>query len=118
MVVNSIPAPGMSWRDKVLGRGTLDLAVMRNLSFLDGDVMRSTINRFSALNFSERVHQILVKDIATTVVVKFGYMQNLFPGVGSATNIVVGSDLMVRASSMNDKVAKPTEAFGPWMLVE
>ncbi|MBA0787625.1 hypothetical protein Gotri_026370 [Gossypium trilobum] len=118
---------------------------MRTLSFLDGDVMRSTINRVSAINFSERVHQILVKDMATTVVeiegligkvtkldfqidkgssgkfarmVVFGYLQNLFPGVGSATNIVVGSDSTVGASSMNDKVAKLTEAFRPWMLVK
>ncbi|MBA0798094.1 hypothetical protein Gohar_008724 [Gossypium harknessii] len=107
--------------------------------------MRSTINRVSAINFSERVHQILVKDMATTVVFhlmdvenryflvkfhsreayekvftqglwivlgQFGYLQNLFPSVGSATNIVVGSDSTVGASSMNDKVAKPTEAFG------
>ncbi|MBA0648149.1 hypothetical protein Goklo_015923 [Gossypium klotzschianum] len=147
---------------------------MKTLSFLDGDVMRSTINRVSAINFSQRVHQILVKDMVTTVVFhlmdvenryflvkfhsreayekeiegligkvtkldfqmdkgssgkfarmvvyidleKFGYLQNLFPSVGSATNIVVGLDLMVGTSSINDKVAKPTEAFGPWMLVE
>ncbi|MBA0681930.1 hypothetical protein Goari_023697 [Gossypium aridum] len=80
MVVNSIPAPGMSWRDKVLGRGTFG-------SSCDEDF-------------------------------EFGYLQNLFPGVGSATNTMVGSDSTVGASSMNNKVEKPTEAFGPWTLVE
>ncbi|MBA0738281.1 hypothetical protein Gogos_011664 [Gossypium gossypioides] len=116
MVVNSISAPGMYWRDKVLGIGTFGSSCDEDFEFLDGDVMRSTINGVPAINFSKRVHQILVRDMATTVVVN--YLQNLCPGVGLATNIMVGSDSTMGTSSMNDKMAKPTEAFGTLMLVE
>ncbi|KAH1057377.1 hypothetical protein J1N35_035442 [Gossypium stocksii] len=35
-----------------------------------GDVMRSNVNGILAINFSERVQQILVKDMVTIVVVE------------------------------------------------
>ncbi|KAK5839836.1 hypothetical protein PVK06_008679 [Gossypium arboreum] len=66
--MDSISALGMSWRDRILGRGTFGSGYDEDFEFLDGDVMRSTINGVHVVNFSERVHQILVRDMATTVV--------------------------------------------------
>ncbi|MBA0730341.1 hypothetical protein Golax_025577 [Gossypium laxum] len=71
MVVDSTPAPGVSWRDKVLGRGVFGSGCDEEFEFLEGDVMRSNVNGILTINFSERVQQILVKDMVTTVVVKF-----------------------------------------------
>ncbi|MBA0810241.1 hypothetical protein Gohar_002249 [Gossypium harknessii] len=68
MVVDSTPAPGVSWRDKVLGRGVFGSGYDEEFEFLEGDVMRSNVNGILTINFSERVQQILVKDMVTTVV--------------------------------------------------
>ncbi|PPS10317.1 hypothetical protein GOBAR_AA10325 [Gossypium barbadense] len=186
MVMDSISALGMSWRDRILGRGTFGSGYDEDFEFLDGDVMRSTINGVHVVNFSERVHQILVRDNGdnsngkaypnnTSVwvrlldlpgflykhhilveiggligkVTKLDFQMNKlssgkfdlmvvyidfekplvsqilvwplakpFPWCWLATDVVVSSDSMVGASSMNEKVVEPTKAFGSWMLFE
>ncbi|PPS11866.1 hypothetical protein GOBAR_AA08771 [Gossypium barbadense] len=69
MVVDRVPAVPASWRDKVLGKGSVDwekesdLVVLEeneDLEFLEGDVLKSTIDGISSVNFSDRIQQMLV----------------------------------------------------------
>ncbi|MBA0646548.1 hypothetical protein Goklo_014504 [Gossypium klotzschianum] len=68
----------VSWRDKVLGIGSgyseKELGVMgsedKDLDFLEGDVMKSTVNGILSINFSNRIKQILVKEMELTLVIK------------------------------------------------
>ncbi|MBA0867863.1 hypothetical protein Goshw_005220, partial [Gossypium schwendimanii] len=61
--------PEISWRDKVLGREVPGYG-REDLELLDGDVTRCTVNGIPVISFSERVQQILFREMATTVVVK------------------------------------------------
>ncbi|MBA0829566.1 hypothetical protein Goarm_014163 [Gossypium armourianum] len=70
MVVDSILMPEISWRDKVLGRGPPNSGRDEDFELLDGDVVRTMVNGILAISFSERVQQILIRDLVTTVVVK------------------------------------------------
>ncbi|MBA0701328.1 hypothetical protein Goari_020654, partial [Gossypium aridum] len=38
IVVDSTPAPGVSWRDKVLGQGVFGFGCDEEFEFLEGDV--------------------------------------------------------------------------------
>lgn len=70
MVVDSILMPEISWRDKVLGQGPPNSGRDEDFELLDGDVVRTMVNGIRAISFSERVQQILIRDLVTTVVVK------------------------------------------------
>ncbi|MBA0750621.1 hypothetical protein Gogos_002027, partial [Gossypium gossypioides] len=48
----------------------LSVAIDEDMDFEEGDILRSTINGIPAIEFSDRVKKILVKDMETTVVVK------------------------------------------------
>ncbi|KAG8503318.1 hypothetical protein CXB51_001363 [Gossypium anomalum] len=48
MVVDSFPAPEISWRDKVLDRRVPDSGREKDFKLFDGDVTRSTVNGFKA----------------------------------------------------------------------
>ncbi|MBA0592718.1 hypothetical protein Gorai_009693 [Gossypium raimondii] len=60
----------VSWRDKVLGRGHSDSVYEEDLDFMEGDITRTTVNGMHAIDFSERIQHILVRDMAIAVVVK------------------------------------------------
>lgn len=70
MVVDSTPTLRMSWREKVLGQGISGSGWEKDLEFLGGDITRTIVNGIPTINFSERVQQILVRDMASTVLVK------------------------------------------------
>ncbi|KAK5840299.1 hypothetical protein PVK06_009193 [Gossypium arboreum] len=79
MVVDMAPVSGVSWKDKLLGRestGSLASPTISinsldvDLKFEYGDILRSTLNKILAINFSERFKRILVKDMETTIIVK------------------------------------------------
>lgn len=55
MAVDSTPVPKMSWRDKMLGRGAFGSSYDEDFEFIEGDVVRSTVNGISAISFSKRV---------------------------------------------------------------
>ncbi|MBA0696253.1 hypothetical protein Goari_002825, partial [Gossypium aridum] len=72
--------------DKVLRKGNVDgekvssLVVVEDnedLEFLEGDVIKSTINGISLINFSDHIQYILVKDMELTVMVKFYHTAQL-----------------------------------------
>lgn len=60
----------LSWKDKVVGSRSFDFGCDEDLEFLDGDIMKSTVNGYLRLAFSERIQKLLVLDMATTLVVK------------------------------------------------
>ncbi|KAK5819587.1 hypothetical protein PVK06_024600 [Gossypium arboreum] len=57
-------------------------------SLIEGDVKKSVVNGIPSIDFSERVHQLLVKEMSTSVVLKLlgrniGFMalQNILYGI-------------------------------------
>ncbi|PPE01769.1 hypothetical protein GOBAR_DD01208 [Gossypium barbadense] len=70
MAVDSTPMPLESWKDKWLRRGNHGSTGEEDLELLEGDVTKTTINGVPTTNFSKRTQQILIRDMATTVVVK------------------------------------------------
>ncbi|KAK5835657.1 hypothetical protein PVK06_011351 [Gossypium arboreum] len=73
MLVDSSPANGVSWKDKLLHEATsntFDGDANLDLEFVDGDIRRSNLNGIPAIDFSERINKILIKGMELTVVVK------------------------------------------------
>ncbi|KAH1091033.1 hypothetical protein J1N35_018290 [Gossypium stocksii] len=73
MMVDSPSVREVSWKEKLLRRNgseSCDVFSDRDLVIEDGDILRSSINRIPAIDFSDRLRNILVRDIETTVVVK------------------------------------------------
>lgn len=73
MVVDTTPVKEVSWKEMLLGRNGFesgDGASDGDLIIEDSDILRSSINGIPAINFSERLKNILIRDMETTVVVK------------------------------------------------
>ncbi|PPR97085.1 hypothetical protein GOBAR_AA23581 [Gossypium barbadense] len=80
MLVESGPSPKLSWKDKLLedsSRTSVKLALDisgagadEDLEFLEGNIHRSIVNGIPGINFSERIQQILFKEMELTVVLK------------------------------------------------
>ncbi|KAH1106426.1 hypothetical protein J1N35_010194 [Gossypium stocksii] len=78
MALDRVLDLNVSWRDKVLGIGSgysvKEVGVMgsedKDLDFLEGDVMKSTANGILSFKFSNRIKQILVKEMELTLVIK------------------------------------------------
>ncbi|MBA0766953.1 hypothetical protein Gotri_015936 [Gossypium trilobum] len=69
----------VSWKDKLLGNGisnpkTSSISIVNgnedDLILLEGDVRKSTLNGIPTIELSEMLQQLLVMDMATTMVVK------------------------------------------------
>ncbi|KAL1111728.1 hypothetical protein V6Z11_D02G080200 [Gossypium hirsutum] len=76
MVVDLSPKVGVSWKDKLL-RGKADgpslnfgIINEEDLVFVEGDILRSTVNGIPTINFSDQIKDWLVKDMETNIVVK------------------------------------------------
>ncbi|PPD93498.1 hypothetical protein GOBAR_DD09564 [Gossypium barbadense] len=77
MVVDSTPTPTLSRNDLVLGKSSLELNevsgdhfVDGGFSLIEGDVKKSVANGIPFIDFSDREHQLLVKEMSTSVVLK------------------------------------------------
>lgn len=81
MAVDSAPSSSMimSWKDKLLGSGSIganqgiagfDEGSDGDFILLEDNVIRSTINGIPRIEFSDRVKQILYKEMELTVVLK------------------------------------------------
>ncbi|KAA3488313.1 reverse transcriptase [Gossypium australe] len=80
VVVKNASNPKISWKDKLLGTNSVSLEnegsfslsdeSVEDLEFLEGDIRISTINGTPAIDFSERIQQILFKEMESTVVIK------------------------------------------------
>ncbi|KAK5841955.1 hypothetical protein PVK06_004281 [Gossypium arboreum] len=80
MLVETRASSSISWEDKLLGTNPGDLnkvgvvfsgfSVDVDLEILEGDIHRSMVNGIHAIDFSERIQQILYKEMEQTVVIK------------------------------------------------
>ncbi|KAA3485757.1 reverse transcriptase [Gossypium australe] len=80
MMLESETSPKISWKDKLLGTtpGFLDKErsdspggeSVDDLEFLEGDFRTSVVNGTPAIDFSERIQQILFKEMDSTVIIK------------------------------------------------
>ncbi|PPD71147.1 hypothetical protein GOBAR_DD31975 [Gossypium barbadense] len=146
MAVDQVLDLNVSWRDKVLGIGSgyseKELGVMgsedKDLDFLEGDVMKSTLNGILSINFSNRIKQILVKEMELTLGSKTESkhnQQNKRETQKCFTNPYPRSALHVRDMGMPKREERGSskiplgagattmevseeEVFGPWMQVE
>ncbi|KAA3472094.1 leucine-rich repeat receptor-like protein kinase PEPR2 [Gossypium australe] len=76
MLIESQSNPVISWKDKLLGGKPALSDVEEQTSddeefeFLEGDIHRFVVNSVPAIDFSERIQQILYKEMELTVVLK------------------------------------------------
>ncbi|PPD86803.1 hypothetical protein GOBAR_DD16253 [Gossypium barbadense] len=68
MVVDLTLAPTLSWKDLVLGKGPIKSKGVSEVGFTNGKF--SLLEGIPAIEFSDRVHKLLVKDMSTSVVLK------------------------------------------------
>ncbi|PPD96613.1 hypothetical protein GOBAR_DD06369 [Gossypium barbadense] len=89
MLVESGPSPILSWKDKLLGNKSgasnklgLDnsgAGADEDLEFLEGDIHRSIVNGIPAIDFSERIRQILFKEMEHTYLTVQPWTKELNP---------------------------------------
>ncbi|PPD92053.1 hypothetical protein GOBAR_DD11006 [Gossypium barbadense] len=124
MVVDSVPVPRTSWKDKLLeGRAvgsfaspmTLEGCTDEEFDSEDGDISRSTVNEIPTIDFSEQIQKLLVKDMDSTVMVKLLGCNIGLPGLlykrrvlGEIINFVgkVAKLDIKTESGVRDRVAK------------
>ncbi|MBA0648594.1 hypothetical protein Goklo_016290 [Gossypium klotzschianum] len=79
MVADLEPTPTLSWKDKLLGEGLVGLGMRESIAkaetdeefvLLEGNMVKSTINGIPTINFSDRIKDILFKEMEKTVVLK------------------------------------------------
>ncbi|PPD68467.1 hypothetical protein GOBAR_DD34656 [Gossypium barbadense] len=78
IVVDLDPTLTMTWKGKLLGGSStkggvieiLELDRESDLEFVERDIKKLDINGIPSIDFSEKVNQLLVKDMALTVVIK------------------------------------------------
>ncbi|KAA3453419.1 reverse transcriptase [Gossypium australe] len=136
MSVEPAPSPKISWKDKLLGtnpntsRGEeLNPCGGTNeddIEFLEGDIQRSVVNGIPAIDFSERIQQILFKEMELTVVVKllgrnigYGALSNRINGLWSPSKPFHLMDIengyyLAKFHSIDDYSKVLTQ--GPWMV--
>ncbi|MBA0765110.1 hypothetical protein Gotri_014364 [Gossypium trilobum] len=74
MVVDTMTTPTLSWKDLVLGNKSDGQKVVdeinpldKDFALQDGDVNKSIVNGIPSISFLERIHQLLVEEMATSV---------------------------------------------------
>ncbi|MBA0573416.1 hypothetical protein Golob_000692 [Gossypium lobatum] len=134
MAVDSTQAPVASWKYKLLGRGSSVSVCEEELEFLEGDIIRTTANGVPAINFSERIQQILIRDMATTVVEqhveyeslpticyscgRYGHVRDLCPYNEATTDGDLVKDATKTDLPRKEKPVELLKPFGPWVLIE
>ncbi|MBA0740656.1 hypothetical protein Gogos_013848 [Gossypium gossypioides] len=77
MVVDPVLVPSLSWKDILVGKETLDQNnkndgqhFVDSFSLTEQDVKKSLVDGVPSIDFSERVYQLLEKEMSTSVVLK------------------------------------------------
>ncbi|MBA0856906.1 hypothetical protein Goshw_004706 [Gossypium schwendimanii] len=117
MVVDSILMPEISWRDKVLGRGPPNSGRDEDLELLDRDVRKPLVSQILVNGAVQRVEFELLQFICFSCK-RFGHSKEMCSGVGTSKDVVVGKSLTTKDLLEVDKVVRPLDLFGPWMIVE
>ncbi|MBA0746793.1 hypothetical protein Gogos_009281 [Gossypium gossypioides] len=131
MVVDSPPVQEASWRDKVLGIGTDDSRGEEGFEFLEGDLVKSSVNGILTIVFligSNRFYMMVW--IRLPGLLGFLYKRKILEEIGG----VIGTNEFkmekektkepspelgkaVESSELG-KAVESSESFGHWMLVE
>lgn len=78
-LVDQTTIPSVSWKDLLVGNSNPDsrrpvapfgVDADEDLDMLEGDIKKLFVNGIFFFEFSERIQQILIKDMGTTVVLK------------------------------------------------
>ncbi|MBA0570163.1 hypothetical protein Golob_003847 [Gossypium lobatum] len=84
MVDGLSQTPKLSWKEMLLGEGSHDQRGGKSIDIsnedkefdlLDGDIEKSTVDGISSIDFLDRVNKILIKHMATSVVLKLSHVQ-------------------------------------------
>lgn len=74
LLVDPSPITATSWKDKLLGRSSSSSIEESedddDLELREGNIQISIVNGIPSIVFSERLHQILIKDMENTVILK------------------------------------------------
>ncbi|KAG8486302.1 hypothetical protein CXB51_019644 [Gossypium anomalum] len=136
MMVESELSPKISWKDKLLGinPGAIDKEELGShsadadddLEFIEGDIYRSIVNGIPAIDFLERIQQILFKEMELTVVVEllgrnigFGALNNRISSLWKPSKPFHLRDIengyyLAKFQSSDDYTKVLTQ--GPWLI--
>ncbi|PPR98740.1 hypothetical protein GOBAR_AA21936 [Gossypium barbadense] len=135
-MVESGPSPILSWKDKLMGNKSrasdklgLDnsgAGVDEDLEFLEGDIHISIINGIPAIDFSERIQQILFKEMEHTVVLKllgrnigYGALNNRISSLWNPSKpfhiMDIENEYFLAKFQSTDNYAKVLSQ-GPWLI--
>ncbi|MBA0575982.1 hypothetical protein Golob_006873, partial [Gossypium lobatum] len=137
MVMDLVPSPSkiMSWKDNLLGasssgvvQGPTDFDGMCDGDFilLDDDVIRSTVNGISTIDFSDLVKQILYKEMDIIIVLKllgrnisyyvlFNWISSLWKPIQPFQLMDIGNGYYLEKFQNTDDYGKVLTQ-GPWLL--
>lgn len=66
--------PTISWKDKLVGKPPnvvgSGLEEKKDFELLEGDIQKYVVNGTPSIEFSEMIHQIFIKDMENTMVLK------------------------------------------------
>ncbi|MBA0596477.1 hypothetical protein Gorai_013295 [Gossypium raimondii] len=91
-LANQITKKTVSYKDRLVGKGqsgskkTTEFLVSEgddDFEFCEGDIRKSTINGIPAIKFSERIHQFLIRDMSTMLVLKLLGRNIAFRGIST-----------------------------------
>ncbi|MBA0878443.1 hypothetical protein Goshw_004206, partial [Gossypium schwendimanii] len=133
MLVDLTVEQTTSWKDKLVGHSSNVAGngseEKENFDLMDGGIQKSIVNDIPSIEFSDRIHQILIRDMDNIVILKllghnigYGHMKEACIFRVSESNSRKESPSSKTLSEnqsmvMNDKGEK-CETCGPWMLVE
>ncbi|MBA0583886.1 hypothetical protein Gorai_014727 [Gossypium raimondii] len=112
MVVDLDAVPTLSSTDKLLGKRVVGIektnvvsgiGVNEDFDFLEGDVTRSIVNGIPVIGFSNRIQQILFKEMVKTVVLK---LMGRSIGLSRLLSIFYKKKILEEIGGMIGKVAK------------
>ncbi|MFQ6663119.1 hypothetical protein Gotur_030757 [Gossypium turneri] len=133
MVVDPTPAPSLSWKDLLMGNKIIEQKVdsgsqqsEEDFSLTEGDVKKSVINGIPSIEVSERVHQLLEKEMSTSVVLKllgrnigFTALQNRLYGIWRPSKPFQLMDIengYFLAKFQSPEDYEKILSLGPWLI--
>ncbi|MBA0664768.1 hypothetical protein Goklo_004720 [Gossypium klotzschianum] len=133
MIVDPTPAPSLSWKDLLMGNKIIEQKVdsgsqqsQEDFSLTEGDVKKSVINGIPSIEVSERVHQLLEKEMSTSVVLKllgrnigFTALQNRLYGIWRPSKPFQLMDIengYFLAKFQSPEDYEKILSLGPWLI--
>ncbi|KAH1032069.1 hypothetical protein J1N35_044243 [Gossypium stocksii] len=128
--------PTISWKDKLVGKPSnvvgSGLEEKKDFELLKGDIQKYVVNGTHSIELSETIHQILIKDMENTMVLKllglcfhcgrYGHVKDVGPfrilESSSDRDATLLETLSEVVNMVVDGVREKNKTYNPWMLVE